>query len=45
MEKEIADFAVNSALELGATSAQARLIESDYNSFLLNNGKLEISSF
>jgi len=45
MEKELAEFAVNAALELGATSAQARLIESDHNSFLLNNGKLEISSF
>ncbi len=45
MDKDIANFAVNYALKLGATYAEARLENIQANGFVLRNGIPELSGF
>lgn len=45
LNKDLADFAVNYALKLGASYAEARLENITANGFVLKNGTLELSGF
>lgn len=45
MNKDIADFAVDYALKLGASYAEARLEYTEDNGFVLKNGTIDLSAF